>query len=141
MVAGMTLREMFVKTALDRRTGAEDRARKAALAYVDTFSNGDIDARLALFAPEASFEDPVGTPPITGHAALRAFWEQGAALGVAITVEHIAANAGSAAMLFTARLTAAGSAPVAMRVIEIVEVDESGLIVRMHAYFDETSIV
>jgi ketosteroid isomerase-like protein len=72
----MQLREMFVKAALDRGTGAEDRARRAALAYIDTFGNGDIDARVALFAPEASFEDPAGTPPITGHAALRAFWEQ-----------------------------------------------------------------
>jgi hypothetical protein len=56
-----------------------------------------------------------------------------------MTVEHIAANAGSAGMLFTAKLTTVGGVPVVMRVIEIVEVDESGLIVRMHAYFDETS--
>jgi steroid delta-isomerase len=134
------LKEMLTQGALGRKTGMEDRARAAALAYVESFKSGDIDGRLALFSPAAKFEDPVGTPAHSGHAALRAFWDQGSAIGVTMAVQHIASNADSAAMFFKAALIMEGSEPVELRVIEIFEIDENGLIVRLRSYFDETSI-
>ena len=41
---------------------------KAALqAYVDNINRGDASAVIALFAPDAMIEDPVGTPPKRGQ--------------------------------------------------------------------------
>jgi steroid delta-isomerase len=134
------LRDMFVQAARERRTGAEDKARAAAMAYVQSNNSGDIDARLSLFAPDATFEDPVGTPPMRGHDALRAFWGQGAALDLSMNLEHVAANANCAAMVFIASLAMEGAGQVQLRVIETIETDDQGLITRMRSYFDEGSI-
>ncbi|MET7361607.1 nuclear transport factor 2 family protein [Streptomyces sp. NPDC005562] len=35
---------------------------------------GDLDALVELYAPDAVLEDPVGHPPVTGHAQLRAHY-------------------------------------------------------------------
>ncbi|WP_049580005.1 nuclear transport factor 2 family protein [Streptomyces sp. SBT349] len=46
--------------------------RKAvALEYVRCINAGDIDRLLKVFADNVRFEDPVGSPPIQGKAALR----------------------------------------------------------------------
>jgi len=104
--------------------------------YLDSLSKGDIEARLALFAPDASFEDPVGTPAMVGHAALRAFWTAGAGIEVRARLEHLAIAGDEAAFLFTAEIAAASDDRVAIRVVETIEVDDKGLISRMRAYFD-----
>jgi len=51
----------------------DERARKElALEYCRRMNAGDIDGVLALFGADIRFEDPVGSPPVVGHAALRA---------------------------------------------------------------------
>lgn len=134
------LYDMMVQGARACRTGAEDAARAAAVAYIESFKFTDIASRLALFAPDAVFEDPIGSPPLRGHASLREFWEKGSAIDVSMELEHVAANANTAAFLFTATLSMPGSPAVQIRVIETLEVDENGLISRLRANFDETSI-
>jgi steroid delta-isomerase len=42
--------------------------------YFDSWRTGDIEARRRLFAPHAVIEDPVGSPPLEGGAALEAHW-------------------------------------------------------------------
>lgn len=50
----------------------DEAARKAvALEYCRLLTAGDLDGVLRLFAPDVSFEDPVGTAPVVGRAALR----------------------------------------------------------------------
>ena len=71
------LKDMFVEMAKGRETPAGDRIRDLVTRYLATFATGDIEARVALFAPDGSFEDPVGTPPMVGHDALRAFFQDG----------------------------------------------------------------
>jgi steroid delta-isomerase len=44
--------------------------------YQSTFSAGDRDGWLALFTDDAVLEDPVGSPPHEGRAALAAFWDR-----------------------------------------------------------------
>ncbi|MEH6583342.1 MAG: nuclear transport factor 2 family protein [Halioglobus sp.] len=43
-------------------------------AYVDNITAGDLDAVVALFDEDAVVEDPVGSEPARGHAALREFY-------------------------------------------------------------------
>ena len=42
--------------------------------YVAAFDKGDPEAVVALFAPDATVEDPVGTEAKIGHAAIREFY-------------------------------------------------------------------
>ena len=51
--------------------------RDALRAYVEAMNRGDVDALVALFAPDAVIEDPYGGTRhnIRGHAEIRAFYE------------------------------------------------------------------
>ena len=131
---------MFREAALSRCTGAEDVTRRAALAYVDSYQTGDIEARLALFAEDATFEDPVGTDPMIGREALKAFWTAGAHFDIAMELQTLAVNGSEAAFLFVATLHAPQGDSVTLRVIETLAVAEQGLISRMRAHFDPSSI-
>jgi hypothetical protein len=42
--------------------------------YQKALSAGDLDGVMALYAPDAVLEDPIGTEPKTGHAAIRDFY-------------------------------------------------------------------
>lgn len=43
--------------------------------YVDAITAGDLEAVIALFSEDAVVEDPVGSDPVKGHAALREFYQ------------------------------------------------------------------
>ena len=50
----------------------DEAARKAlVLEYCRRINAGDIDGAVALFAPDARFEDPVGAPAMVGTGAIR----------------------------------------------------------------------
>ncbi|MFK4070369.1 nuclear transport factor 2 family protein [Streptomyces sp. NPDC029674] len=49
--------------------------KKRALELSRRVNAGDLDAIVELYAPDAVLEDPVGLPPVTGHAAVRAHYE------------------------------------------------------------------
>ncbi|HZG07176.1 MAG TPA: nuclear transport factor 2 family protein [Streptomyces sp.] len=50
----------------------DEAARKqVALEYCRRLNAGDVDGALALFAAEVTYEDPVGSGPLTGLAAVR----------------------------------------------------------------------
>jgi len=49
--------------------------------YLDSWRTGDIEARRRLFAPQGLLEDPVGSMPVEGGAALAAHWTHAAKEG------------------------------------------------------------
>ncbi len=53
---------------------SEEERKRIALTYCRRVSEGEVEALVALFAPEATVEDPVGGGPVTGHAELREFY-------------------------------------------------------------------
>ena len=108
--------------------------------YLDSTSRGDVAGRLALFAPDATFEDPVGAAPIVGHEALRAFWTAGAGIEVRTRLELMVVAGDEAAYVFTAEVGADPDDRVTIRVIETIEVDDNGLISSMRAYFDRNTM-
>lgn len=70
-----------------------ERARKrTAREHSRLLTAGDVDALLALYAPDAVFEDPVGSGARQGHEALRAHFAALAAGGAAETVEDTVAG-------------------------------------------------
>ena len=55
--------------------------------YVAAFDKGDPEAVVALFAPDATVEDPVGTDAKIGHAAIREFYTASMATGAKLQLE------------------------------------------------------
>jgi steroid delta-isomerase len=55
-------------------TPSSDLIRSVIARYAHCLSNGDIEGLAALFAPGATFEDPIGTPPVIGPEGARQFF-------------------------------------------------------------------
>jgi len=51
-----------------------DDIRKTISRYIDFMNASDVDSIAALYAEDATLEDPVGTEPIRGREAIRAFY-------------------------------------------------------------------
>jgi steroid delta-isomerase len=106
---------------------------KAAMqAYIDAFNSGSAAAVAALYAADATVEDPVGSPVKHGLAQIQAFYTHSIATGakLALDVPVRGSHANAAAMAFTARI-----GPVSVRVIDIMTFDEAGKFTSMKAYF------
>ena len=111
---------------------------KAAMqAYINHFNSGSAEAVADLYANDATVEDPVGAPVISGHAAILAFYQKSIATGakLALDVPIRSSHGHSAAMAFTATI-----GPVTVRVIDVMTFDEAGRFTSMRAYFGPDDI-
>lgn len=107
----------------------------AVHAYVAAFDKGEPELAVALFAEEASIEDPVGTPLKVGHAAIREFYTGSMAAGAKLVLEGPVRIAGDyAAFPFSARLMMGGN-DMRVDVIDIFKFNDAGKIIEMKAYF------
>ena len=110
---------------------------KAAMqAYIDRFNAGDLEGLLALYADNASAEDPVGTPTHQGKAALRQFYatamESGGRLELVAPIRGSQGN--FAAMAFDVKVNPP-TGPATVRVIDVMGFDEQGKISSMRAFW------
>ena len=106
--------------------------KNAMRAYIDAFNSGSAEAVAALYAEDATVEDPVGTPPRHGKAAILDFYRGTIATGAKLALDGPVrgSHGNSAAMAFTARI-----GPVTVRVIDVMTFDEAGRFTSMKAYF------
>lgn len=103
-------------------------------AYVDAFAKGDPEAVVALFAGDATVEDPIGSPAHRGHDAIRAFYTTSMATGAKLKLEGPVRTAGDhAAFAFSVTLNYGGEKRV--DVIDTFRFDEAGKVIEMRAYF------
>ena len=110
---------------------------KAALqAYVDRINAGDLEGVLALFAPGAVIEDPVGSPPKTGEDLPRWFADT-MAFDTRITpVAPIRGSHGNAALVvFDVAFTPPGGKRMRIRSADVCTFDAAGLITTLHGYW------
>lgn len=113
-------------------------AMKTAMqAYIDAFNSGSPEAVVALYAGDATVEDPVGTPPRRGREALLEFYRHtiGTGAKLALDAPIRGSHGNAAAMAFSARI---GSTTV--RVIDVMTFDEHGRFTSMKAYFGPDDI-
>ncbi len=113
---------------------------KAAMrAYVERLNAGDLDGVLALFAPDATVEDPVGTGIQQGSEALRGFY--GMAIANNARLEIVGPQVGSsgdyAAMPILVEVTVPGAPKMRMNAIETMRFNEAGKVVEMRAYWGQ----
>lgn len=110
---------------------------KAALqAYADRINAGDAPGVLALFAPDAVIEDPIGTPLKTG-ADLPRWFADTVAFGTRITpVAPLRGSHGNEALLvFDVEFTPPGGERLRIRSADACTFNAEGLITSLRAYW------
>ena len=110
--------------------------RRIVQDIIDALAAGDAARIVAHYAEDATVEDPVGSEPVRGRAAITAFYQHAVAAGARIElVTPIRASHGrAAAMAFNVRVnTPQGELCIA--VIEVLEFDATLKITSMRAYW------
>jgi steroid delta-isomerase len=93
---------------------------------------------VALYAEDATVEDPVGSPVKRGKDEIHAFYTHSIATGAKLSLDAPirGSHGNSAAMAFSARI-----GPVTVRVIDIMTFNEAGKVSSMKAYFGPGDIL
>jgi steroid delta-isomerase len=108
--------------------------------YVDAISAGDLDAIVALYSEDAVVEDPVGSDPHRGHAAIREFYKMGvASLDKMVLEGKVRARErwGACAMLAYPK---GAEGKMVIETIDVMVFDDEGKIVSMTAYWGNGNI-
>ncbi|MEO6867923.1 MAG: steroid Delta-isomerase [Gaiellales bacterium] len=110
---------------------------KAALqTYIDGFQQQDAERIIALFADDATIEDPVGSDLVEGKAAIADFYRNGVKFvtHMELSAPIRGSHANAAAMAFDFEMDINGQ-HAKTSAIDVMEFDEQGKIVRMRAYW------
>ncbi len=112
--------------------------------YIERFSSGDAAGWAALFAEDATQEDPVGTPVNVGREAIQGFYERTAEMlggGLTLVAKEEPVIIGHEAALSLYALAGAGEARVRMpRIIDHMTFDDDANITSLRAFWTMDSI-
>jgi steroid delta-isomerase len=112
----------------------EQQMIRAVHDYVTAFDKNDPEMAVALFAENATVEDPVGSQIIKGRAAISDFYKQVMERGAKLRLEGaVRAAANYAAFAFSALMDPAGEKRI--EVIDTFRFDEQGKVVEMRAFW------
>jgi steroid delta-isomerase len=108
--------------------------RKLYDRYLELVSKGDVDAIVALYADDATIEDPVGSEPRRGREAVREFY---AASAGSVTIRRtgpvrVAGNEAATPMI---ALIGPEGQQQALDIISVMRFDDEGRIASMRAYW------
>ena len=121
---------------------SEQQMKDAMQAYVDSFNRKDPAAIAALYADDATVEDPIGSPLKNGKAEIAAFYEMavstGAKLKLAAPVRASQGNA--AAMAFDVQLNMPTGEAI-IQVIDVMTFNDAGKFSSMRAYWGKSDMV
>ncbi|WP_027996422.1 steroid Delta-isomerase [Simplicispira psychrophila] len=112
----------------------------AVRAYIAALNAGDIDAIVALYAEDATVEDPVGATPQRGLAEIRRFYSASLQMQLQVVLEGpVRAVANEAAFAFSVALVMDGQR-LTIRPIDVMRFDDAGRITAMRAFFGPSNI-
>jgi steroid delta-isomerase len=113
---------------------AEDQ-RQIVQDYIRIISTHDLDEVQALYAENATVEDPVGSDPLQGLEAIREFYAKAFSMGIrAESTGEIRCAENAVAFPFRISLQL-GDNQMTIDVIDVFELNESGKIQSMKAYW------
>jgi steroid delta-isomerase len=103
----------------------------------------DIDRWVNTFAPTATSNDPVGTPALHGHEALRGFITGVFSLfkTVGLTENNVFLIGNTAAVKWTGAGEGKNGKSVHFEGIDVITVDDSGKISLVNAYWDPAPVI
>lgn len=110
--------------------------------YVGHINNGNLDALLALFAPGALIEDPVGTAPKSGAEIVQWFTDT-LAFGTHICpVAPIrGSHANAAALMFDVTFQPPDGPALLIRSLDVCTFDGQGRITSLRGYWGPEDVV
>jgi steroid delta-isomerase len=108
--------------------------------YLTAINAGDMAAVMALYADDASVEDPAGTEPKRGDEILQ-FYTNAFSGGAKVELTGpVRISSKAAAFPFRAEIGKDDGQAIIVEVIDIFEFDPAGKIARMTAYFGPTNV-
>lgn len=121
-----------------------EQVRRAIDQYVEAWTNNDRERLLAVFAEDATWEDPVGTPMFKGHDGISQFWDfahQGEERSLTPRVEQIIAcgNEGILRFVMQVRL-AAKNQGLDLQVVDHFVLNDDGRVQTARAFWDESCV-
>lgn len=117
-----------------------DRMIAAVHGYIAAFEAGSADAVAALYAEDATVEDPFGTPAHHGREAIRAFYAESMKTGAKLTLDGEIRIAGDYAVFpFSVHLHYDG-ADMRIDVIDTFRFNDSNEVVEMRAYWGPSNM-
>jgi steroid delta-isomerase len=120
-----------------------DRISRAVRGYFLAIRAMDADAFANSFAEDGTTYDPVGTPGITGHDALREFLQSICKnfKTVGLTEDHVFVAGNGAAVKWTGKGTSNNGREVRFEGIDVIEVNADGKIQTVHAYWNPAEMI
>jgi steroid delta-isomerase len=112
----------------------------AVNAYVAAFEAGSADQVAALYAADATVEDPIGSPIHQGREAIRAFYAESMKTGARLTLEGPVRVTGDYAVFpFSVHLNYDGG-PKRIDVIDTFRFNDANEVVEMRAFWGSTNM-
>jgi len=121
-----------------------EQVRRAIENYVKAWATNDKKLFLSLFAPDAQWWDPVGTPPFKGLEGVERFWNfahQDSGRTLEPRIEEIRACGSEGILRFTmqVRIPAKRQA-LDLSIVDHFSLDDEGRILTARAFWDESSV-
>jgi len=116
-----------------------NQAKTAAIeTFLASYKVKDVATRIALFADDISFEDPVSTPPLVGKAAMNEYFVATVASGwdIELVPQKIMVNGDEAVSITQATAGVAGNPPVTSTIVQIFVFNEAGKFKALRVFMD-----
>jgi len=115
---------------------AEQKMKQTLQSYIDAFNRADPEAISNLYAEDATVEDPVGKPPMSGKDAITKFYKMAVQTGakLALAAPIRASQGREAAMAFDVQLNMP-QGPATIRVIDVMAFNDDGKVTSMRAFW------
>lgn len=122
---------------------SEQKMKEGMQAYIDTFNRADADGIAALYADDATVEDPVGTPLKKGKTEIAVFYKMAVATGARLKLAAPirGSHGDSAAMAFDVELNMPGQGQMVIQVIDVMTFNEEGKFKSMRAFWGPGDMV
>jgi steroid Delta-isomerase len=115
----------------------EDQIRATVDGYVAAYKANDREALIALFAPDAEWTDPVGTPTHHGREGVAEFWDTARSMADSIELRPIHVHVcGSEAALVMEIHSVVGGAGMLLDAVDVFTFDDEGRIRTGKAYWE-----
>lgn len=114
--------------------------RTAVETYLKTVAAGSAADIAALYAVDGTLEDPVGSAPVSGRAAIEQFYRPLESSDVTTELIHLRCAADTAAFHFRV-ITTAGGRTYTVEPIDVMTFDADGAITSMRAVWAPSDMI
>jgi steroid delta-isomerase len=121
----------------------KDLCNHAVAEYFAAIRAMDVERWVDTFAADAVSYDPVGTPPLNGHEALRRFMTgiTTSFQSIGLMEDCVFVNSDTAAAKWTGKAVGKNGKSIEFEGIDVIQVNDDGKIALVHAYWDPAPVM